>query len=257
MQPAAMDEQATSTGGQENNAPLCKLGETAQYMMPTIKQFPKLEPRFFTGTWLGKGTTAVECIIGIYNRMVRARATRRQVTHHKHNQQLLDCVNPGPWKTPASTLPTRTLATPVTMPATGKAPTSRRQETERKQSRRRQLGQHHQWLHHQHISGVRRDQRCQHYRLPHLQEKDDAVAEASAGKQQRTTAEGQALARPTATQQLKGKMRINATNLTANGDRTQRGHTSQNERALLEPIAHDTEGLDPQLVSQGMKNQAE
>ena len=35
---------------------------------------------------------------------------------HKYDQQLLDCVHKGPWKTPASALPTPTLTTPAPPP---------------------------------------------------------------------------------------------------------------------------------------------
>ena len=41
----------------EQHTPLCELGETVQYMLLTVKQFPKPEPRFYNWIWLGKGTT--------------------------------------------------------------------------------------------------------------------------------------------------------------------------------------------------------
>ena len=82
----------------EQNTPLCEFGETVQYMLPTVKQFPKLEPRFCNGIWLGKDTTTGESVIGIYNNIVRARTIRRQIMPDKYNQQLLDCVHAGPWK---------------------------------------------------------------------------------------------------------------------------------------------------------------
>ena len=46
-------------------------------MLPTVKQFPKLEPRFYNGIWLGKDTTTGESFIGTYNKIVRARTIRR------------------------------------------------------------------------------------------------------------------------------------------------------------------------------------
>ena len=79
--------------------------------------------------WLGKDTTTGESLIGIYNKIVRARAIRRQIMPHKYKQQLLGCVHTGPWKTPASALHTPTLATPLTMPATSKAPPSQKDAT--------------------------------------------------------------------------------------------------------------------------------
>ena len=80
----------------ERHTPLCEFGETLQYMLPTVKQFPKPEPRFYNGIWLGKDTTTGESLIGIYNKIVKARTIRRQIMPHKYNQQLLDCVHTGP-----------------------------------------------------------------------------------------------------------------------------------------------------------------
>ena len=111
----------------EQHTPLCEYGETVQYMLPTVKQFPKLEPRFYNGVWLGKETTTGESLLGIYNKIVRARTIRRQIMPRKYNQQLLACVHP--WKTPASALHTPTLTTPLTMPATSKAQPSQKDAT--------------------------------------------------------------------------------------------------------------------------------
>ena len=76
----------------EHKAPLCEFGETVQYMVPTVKGIPKLEPRFFEGIWPGKDTSTNDSIIGIPYKTVRARTIRRQVEPEKHNQQLLDCI---------------------------------------------------------------------------------------------------------------------------------------------------------------------
>ena len=113
----------------EQHTPLCKFGETVQYMLPTVKQFPKPKPRFYNGIWPGKDTTTGESLLGIYNKIVRARTIRRQIMPHEYNRQLLDCVHTGPWKTPASAPHTPTLATPLTMPATSKAPPSQKDAT--------------------------------------------------------------------------------------------------------------------------------
>ena len=109
---AVHSNERTSYFNRWNREQLCEFGETVQYMLPTVKQFPKLEPRFYKPIWLGKDTTTSESLLGIYNRIVRARTIRRQMMPHKHNQQQLDCVNTGPWNTPASALPTPTLTTP-------------------------------------------------------------------------------------------------------------------------------------------------
>ena len=46
-------------------------------------------------------TTAGESLIGIHNKILRARTIRRQIKPHKYNQQLFDVINMGPWSTPA------------------------------------------------------------------------------------------------------------------------------------------------------------
>ena len=102
-----------NTWHKEQHTPLCEFGETVQYI------FPKLEPRFFIGIWLGKDTTTGESLIGIYNKILRARTIRRQIKPHKYNQQLFDVINMGPWNTPASALTTPTMpttTTPTTLP---------------------------------------------------------------------------------------------------------------------------------------------
>ena len=97
-------------------------------------------------------------------------------------------------------------------------------------------------------------------------ERDDTIAECSTGKQQRATArtaERQALERPTTSEQPKGKMRINAIKFTTKEGKqmqtTSNEDTEQigNERILLEPVIHDTDGLDPQQVAQGMKKEVQ
>ena len=89
-------------------------------------------------------------------------------------------------------------------------------------------------------------------------ERDDTTAEGSAGQQQRTAAERQALERTT-TEQPKGKMRTSAIKHATRDCRqmaTARNkdvQETENGRILLEPTTHDTEGLDPQLESQPIK----
>ena len=91
----------------------------------------------------------------------------------------------------------------------------------------------------------------------------NTVAEGSTGKQQQTTAERQALERPTTTEQAKGKMRINAIKFaTKDGKQMETASDEdiqdiENERILPQPIIHDTEGLDPQQVAQGTKKEVQ
>ena len=38
----------------DHRAPICEFGETVQYLLPTFKQLPKMEQRFFQAIWLGR-----------------------------------------------------------------------------------------------------------------------------------------------------------------------------------------------------------
>ena len=82
-------------------------------MVPTLKKYPKLEQRFFDGIWLGRDESTGEHILGISNRVIRARTVRRTIAPHKYNQQLMDVVNAGPWHIPPPTAP---IATRVARP---------------------------------------------------------------------------------------------------------------------------------------------
>ena len=70
----------------EHKTPICEFGETVKYMLPTSKLLPKLEQRFFPGIWLGKDTASSENIIGIANKVVKARTIRRQPLPEKYKQ---------------------------------------------------------------------------------------------------------------------------------------------------------------------------
>ena len=127
------------------------------------------------------------------------------------------------------------------------------------QSTRRQQSQHHQWLHHQR---VRNDSVASTTAYITSGERDDAIAE---GRQKSNSAPQQTDRRWSSLQQQnnqKAKMRMNAIKFTTR-DGKQMETTSEdteeinNERVLLEPITHDTEGLDPQHVSQGMEKEAQ
>ena len=147
---------------------------------------------------------------------------------HKYNQQKLDRVNTCPWKTPASALRTPTLATQLTMPATSKAPPSQKDATTsaaaegKRQSASQASDQQTKQKKTAEPTSPMATSPTHQKRLALpappptslTRERDDAVAEGSAGKQQRTTAERQALERPTTTEQPKGKMRINAIKFT-------------------------------------------
>lgn len=57
----------------DHQAPLCEFGKTVQYLLPTAKQLPKMEQQFFRVSWLGRDTTSGETLLGIGNKVVRAR----------------------------------------------------------------------------------------------------------------------------------------------------------------------------------------
>ena len=71
-------------------------------MLPTAKQMPKMEARFFPAIWLGKDTSKNENTLGIFNKVVRSRTIRRQVKPEKYNKQLLDVINNTPMTTPTA-----------------------------------------------------------------------------------------------------------------------------------------------------------
>ena len=67
------------------------------YMVPTLKRRPKLEPRFFRGTWLGKCTSTGESFVGVAGRVVGARTVRRLAGEARYDKQMLGTVKGTPW----------------------------------------------------------------------------------------------------------------------------------------------------------------
>ena len=85
----------------DHRHPLCEFGETVQYLLPTSKQLPKMEQRFFPAIWLGRDTTTGETLLGIANKVIRARTIRRMPRPEKYNKQLFDVIS----RTDAQQLP--------------------------------------------------------------------------------------------------------------------------------------------------------
>ena len=84
--------------GHTHTAALCGFGETVMYMVPTFKQRPKLEPKFFRGTWLGKCTSTGASFVGVAGRAVlRARTVRRLAGEARYDKQRLGTVKGTPW----------------------------------------------------------------------------------------------------------------------------------------------------------------
>ena len=108
--------------GRTHNAALCEFGETVMYMVQSIKQRPKLEPRFYKGIWLGKCTSTGESFIGIAGRIVHSRTIRRLAGTNRYDAQLMDTITGTPWN------PTPPIgfqpATPHEETSTGNQPTT-------------------------------------------------------------------------------------------------------------------------------------
>ena len=103
------------------------------YMVQSIKQRPKLEPRFYKGIWLGKCTSTGESFIGIAGRIVRSRTIRRLAGTNRYDAQLMDTITGTPMESyttnwiPASFhTTTNTSSNRATSP--GRANTTRRNE---------------------------------------------------------------------------------------------------------------------------------
>jgi hypothetical protein len=88
--------------GKEHKTPICEFGETVLYMLPAAKHMPKMEARFYPAIWLGKGTSTNENILGISNKVVKARTIRRQIKPDKYNKQLMDIINSSPAMIPVT-----------------------------------------------------------------------------------------------------------------------------------------------------------
>ena len=98
--------------------------------------------------------------------------------------------------------------------------------------------------------------------MPKRQQPDE-ITQGNEPKQQRTTEQQQPIQRPEQVEPPNTRMRINAIQVT-----TKRGETIttttcedeqevQLERLLLEPIVHNTEGLDKKKTIEGMKHEVE
>ena len=74
-------------------APLCEFGETVLYLLPTVKQPPKMEQRFFKAIRLGRDTATGERLLDIGNKVARARTTRRMPKPDKYDKQMFDVIS--------------------------------------------------------------------------------------------------------------------------------------------------------------------
>ena len=76
----------------DHRTPLCEFGETAQYLLPTVKQLPKMEQHVFKAIWLGRDTATGETLLGISNKAVRARTIRRMPKADKYDSMTNKCL---------------------------------------------------------------------------------------------------------------------------------------------------------------------
>ena len=103
----------------DNKTAICEFGESILYMpAPAVKQYPKLENRFYKGIWLGKDTSSGESYIGIPGKVIKARTIRRQVKPWKYNRQLMDVINGAPWAPSPSAYNPKFILPSTTAPAT-------------------------------------------------------------------------------------------------------------------------------------------
>ena len=255
----------------EHKTPLCEFGETIQYMIPHYKRMPKLESRFYKGIWLGKDTMTSESIIGIQGKIIRTRTIRRQIEPDKYDRQLMDIINAPPW-TPVT--PTEVLQPTMVIPA-NRASTKEQVTTETQTMEDTPQTSTHQ----QQAATSTTEQRDTIVDLPMAtspvsptrrqplpmpkRQQPDEITQGSEPKQQRTTEQHQTLQRPHTQEPPTTRIRINAVTVT-----TKRGETitttscedeqeAETEKILLEPMVHNTEGLDKKKTIEGMKHEVE
>ena len=256
----------------ERKTPLCEFGETIQYMIPHYKRMPKLESRFYNGIWLGKDTMTSESIIGIQGKISRTRTIRRQIEPDKYDRQLMDIINAPPW-TPVT--PTDVLQPTMLIPAN---PASTKEQTTTETQTVEDTPQT-STQQQQQADTSTTDQRDTIVDLPMAtapvsptrrqalpmpkRQQPDEITQGSEPKQQRTSDQHQALQRPQTQEPPTTRMRINAVTVT-----TKRGETitttscedeqeAETEKILLEPMVHNTEGLDKKKTIEGMKHEIE
>ena len=245
----------------EHRTPQCEFGETVLYQLPNVKDLPKLENRFLPAIWLGKDTATGETLLGIATKVVRSRTIKRHPMPEKYNKQLMDIINnSGLNKFP-------TAGTAVPLPATYEPPqrTPKESAAASTQTATEQTAEQHQSRLPITDSPMATAPTHHHQRqaLPSpKQTLPDEIAEGSSSKQVRTQEAPAGLTRPeAAAEPLTARQRITAVTIktkqckeiTACSSEDTNEHIT--EMIVLEPIINDTEGLDKQLTTQGMKEE--
>ena len=263
----------------DHKAPLCEMAETVQYMIPTTKAQPKVEPRFFKGIWLGRDTMTGESIVGIPGKVIKARTIRRQITPDKYDKELLDTIKVYPWN-----LPTLTMAIPpqlllpadntASRQAIGTQADSTVEDTSTQTIQETPLALPARAIHHQPMDTTMATSplatsptTMARPPLPippaSKRQHEEPTGEAQS-KQSRTAQSSTAANRGQDEEQPKAKMRIQAVTITTKkGDKVTTASCEDEqeadvERMLQEPFVYDIEGLDPLKVQrQGMKKEAQ
>ena len=250
----------------EHKTPICEFGETVLYMIPTAKHRPKMEARFFQAIWLGKDTSTNENILGISRQIVKARTIRRQTKPDKYNKQMMDIIDSTPMTTPT---PTSFVVLPTKHTVSSKQATATA-ETQTQQAPELPVPKASQHMATPAITDVPMATSPTSYHrrsplpVPTTAKRDvaDDIAEGSSAKQQKTTQQQTAAQRPEATQEPdKTRLRVSAVTVTTKrGDKVKAVSNEdqqevETEKILLEPWVTNTEGLDQEQTTEGMKQE--
>ena len=262
----------------DHRAPICEFGETVQYLLPTVKQLPKMEQRFFKAIWLGRDTSTGETLLGIGNKVVRARTIRRMPKPDKYDKQMFDIITghsmiPPP-TSQAQLQPPMVFHPPRRPPATMEKQTSTEQaplttaQTNTPQLPPKAIADTPMATATPALASspmATAPTSChsrQALPSPTKRCEADDIAEGSSAKQQPTNTQQEAPARPEPTpEQPKSRLRITKVTIqTKQGEEItayscEDATEQQTERILLEPIVNNTDGLDKQKTIEGMKQE--
>ena len=264
----------------DHRAPICEFGETVQYLLPTVKQLPKMEQRFFKAIWLGRDTATGETLLGISNKVIRARTIRRMPKPEKYDKQMFDIISQtGQTMAPPPTSQAQ-LQPPMVFHPPRRQTTTTESQTSTEQALMLPTQAGGPQLPPKAIadtplatttpalanSPMATAPTSCHSRpampSPPKRQVADDIAEGSATKQQRTSTQQEAPARPEPTpEQPKSRLRITKVTIqTKQGEEItayscEDATEQQTERILLEPIVNKTDGLDKMKTTEGMKQE--
>ena len=234
--------------------------------MPTAKHRPKMEARFFQAIWLGKDTSTNKNILGISGQILKARTIRRQTKPDKYNKQMMDIIDSKRMTTPT---PTSFVVLPTKHTVSSKQTTATA-ETQTQQAPELPVPEASQHMATPAITDVPMATSPTSYHrraplpVPTSAKRDvaDDIAEGSSAKQQKTTQQQTAAQRPEAIQESdKTRLRASAVTVTTKrGDKVKAVSNEdqqevETEKILWEPWVTNTEGLDQEQTTEGMKQE--